>query len=220
MQEKTIIVGLDIGTSKVACIVAEVSADKQLTILGIGTHPSNGLRRGMIINPEKTVSSIKMAVQEAELMTDVDIRQVSVGISGAHIQGLNSHGVVAIKSQSVTQDDIHRVIESAQAWHLPANQKVLHIIPKEYKIDLQENISDPLGMYGVRLETRVHIVAADMYAVQNLINCCNRCDLHVSSIILEQIASSEAVLSQDEKDIGSSPKPAVNSLFVSMRDFI
>jgi len=202
MQEKKIIVGLDIGTSKVACIVAEVSADKRITVIGMGTHHSSGLRRGIVVNPEKTVESIQMAIQEAELMADVEIQQVYVGISGAHIQGLNSHGVVAIKTQKVTQDDIERVIDSARAWHLPANQKILHIIPKEYKIDSQGNIRDPLGMCGVRLEARVHIVAADMYAVRNLINCCNRCDLHVAAMVLEQIASSEAVLSQDEKDIG------------------
>lgn len=201
-RQNQIIVGLDIGTSKIACIVAEAGPDGRLDIIGIGTHPSHGLRRGVVVNIESTVESIRLAVEEAELMADVEIKKVYVGIAGSHIRGYNSHGVVATKSGEVTEEDVTRVIEAAKAMNIPADQKILHIIPQEYIIDRQDGIREPIGMCGVRLETRVHVITGAVSSAQNIIKCCNRCDLDVLDIVLEQIASSEAVLSQDEKDIG------------------
>lgn len=197
-----IIVGLDIGTSKIACIVAEAGPDGRLDIVGIGTHPSNGLRRGVVVNIESTVESIRLAVEEAELMADVDIKKVYVGIAGSHIRGYNSHGVVATKNGEVTEEDVTRVVEAAKAMNIPADQQILHVLPQEYIIDRQDGIREPVGMSGVRLETRVHVITGAVSSAHNIIKCCNRCDLDVSSVVLEQIASSEAVLSQDEKDIG------------------
>jgi cell division protein FtsA len=201
-RENQIIVGLDIGTSKIACIVAEAAPDGRLDIVGIGTHPSNGLRRGVVVNIESTVESIRLAVEEAELMADVDIKKVYVGIAGSHIRGYNSHGVVATKNGEVTEEDVARVVEAAKAMNIPADQQILHVLPQEYIIDRQDGIREPVGMSGVRLETRVHVITGALSSAQNIIKCCNRCDLDVSAIVLEQIASSEAVLSQDEKDIG------------------
>ena len=201
-RENQIIVGLDIGTSKIACIVAEAAPDGRLDIVGIGTHPSNGLRRGVVVNIESTVESIRLAVEEAELMADVDIKKVYVGIAGSHIRGYNSHGVVATKNGEVTEEDVTRVVEAAKAMNIPADQQILHVLPQEYIIDRQDGIREPVGMSGVRLETRVHVITGALSSAQNIIKCCNRCDLDVSAIVLEQIASSEAVLSQDEKDIG------------------
>ncbi len=201
-RENQIIVGLDIGTSKIACIVAEAAPDGRLDIVGIGTHPSNGLRRGVVVNIESTVESIRLAVEEAELMADVDINKVYVGIAGSHIRGYNSHGVVATKNGEVTEEDVARVVEAAKAMNIPADQQILHVLPQEYIIDRQDGIREPVGMSGVRLETRVHVITGALSSAQNIIKCCNRCDLDVSAIVLEQIASSEAVLSQDEKDIG------------------
>jgi len=201
-RDSQIIVGLDIGTSKIACIVAEAGADGRLDIVGIGTHPSNGLRRGVVVNIESTVESIRLAIEEAELMADVDIKKVYVGIAGSHIRGYNSHGVVATKNGEVTEEDVTRVVEAAKAMNIPADQQILHVLPQEYIIDRQDGIREPVGMSGVRLETRVHVITGAVSSAQNIIKCCNRCDLDVSDMVLEQIASSEAVLSQDEKDIG------------------
>ncbi len=201
-RENQIIVGLDIGTSKIACIVAEAGPDGRLDIVGIGTHPSKGLRRGVVVNIESTVESIRLAVEEAELMADVDIKKVYVGIAGSHIRGYNSHGVVATKNGEVTEEDVTRVVEAAKAMNIPADQQILHVLPQEYIIDRQDGIREPVGMSGVRLETRVHVITGAVSSAQNIIKCCNRCDLDVSDMVLEQIASSEAVLSQDEKDIG------------------
>ncbi|MDX8388663.1 MAG: cell division protein FtsA [Ghiorsea sp.] len=201
-RQNQIIVGLDIGTSKIACIVAEAGQDGRLDIVGLGTHPSKGLRRGVVVNIESTVESIRLAVEEAELMADVDIKKVYVGIAGSHIRGYNSHGVVATKNGEVTEDDVNRVVEAAKAMNIPADQQILHVLPQEYIIDRQDGIREPVGMSGVRLETRVHVITGAVSSAQNIIKCCNRCDLDVSSTVLEQIASSEAVLSQDEKDIG------------------
>lgn len=201
-RENQIIVGLDIGTSKIACIVAEAGPDGRLDIVGIGTHPSKGLRRGVVVNIESTVESIRLAIEEAELMADVDIKKVYVGIAGSHIRGYNSHGVVATKNGEVTEEDVTRVVEAAKAMNIPADQQILHVLPQEYIIDRQDGIREPVGMSGVRLETRVHVITGAVSSAQNIIKCCNRCDLDVSDMVLEQIASSEAVLSQDEKDIG------------------
>jgi cell division protein FtsA len=197
-----VLVGLDIGTSKIACVVAESSPDGKLDVIGIGTHPSRGLRKGVVVNIESTVESIRLAIEEAELMSGVDIQSVFAGIAGSHIRGYNSHGVVASKSSEVTREDVERVIDAAKAMNIPADQKLLHILPQEYIIDNQDGIREPIGMSGVRLEAKVHIVTGAASSAQNIVKCCNRCDLDVSDMVLEQIASSEAVLMQDEKDIG------------------
>ncbi|HKI60746.1 MAG TPA: cell division protein FtsA [Mariprofundaceae bacterium] len=197
-----VLVGLDIGTSKIACIVAESSPDGKIDIIGIGTHPSRGLRKGVVVNIESTVESIRLAVEEAELMSGVDIQSVFTGIAGSHIRGYNSHGVVASKGSEIVREDVDRVIDAARAMNIPADQQILHILPQEYIIDNQDGIREPIGMSGVRLEAKVHIVTGAVSSAQNIIKCCNRCDLDVSDMVLEQVASSEAVLMQDEKDIG------------------
>ncbi|MFQ5581235.1 MAG: cell division protein FtsA [Mariprofundaceae bacterium] len=197
-----VLVGLDIGTSKIACVVAESSPDGKLDVIGIGTHPSRGLRKGVVVNIESTVESIRLAVEEAELMAGVDIQSVFTGIAGSHIRGYNSHGVVATKNNEVAREDVDRVIDAARAMNIPADQKILHILPQEYIIDHQDGIREPIGMSGVRLEAKVHIITGAVSSAQNIIKCCNRCDLDVADMVLEQVASSEAVLLQDEKDIG------------------
>ncbi len=197
-----ILVGLDIGTSKIACVVAESGPDGRLDVVGVGTHPSRGLRKGVVVNIESTVESIRLAVEEAELMAGIEIKSVFTGIAGSHIRGYNSHGVVAIKGGEVTPDDVERVIDAARAMNIPADQKILHILPQEYIIDSQDGIREPVGMSGVRFEVKVHIVTGAVSSAQNIIKCCNRCGLDVADMVLEQVASSEAVLGQDEKDIG------------------
>ncbi|MDX8407813.1 MAG: cell division protein FtsA [Mariprofundaceae bacterium] len=197
-----VLVGLDIGTSKIACVVAEASPDGKLDVIGIGTHPSRGLRKGVVVNIESTVESIRLAVEEAELMAGVDIQSVFTGIAGSHIRGYNSHGVVASKGSEIMREDVDRVIDAAKAMNIPADQQILHILPQEYIIDNQDGIREPIGMSGVRLEAKVHIVTGAVSSAQNIVKCCNRCDLDVSDMVLEQVASSEAVLMQDEKDIG------------------
>jgi len=197
-----LLVGLDIGTSKIACVVAETGPDGKVDIIGIGTHPSRGLRKGVVVNIESTVESIRLAVEEAELMAGVEIHSVFTGIAGSHIRGYNSHGVVATKNNEVAREDVDRVIDAARAMNIPADQKILHILPQEYVIDHQDGIREPIGMSGVRLEAKVHIVTGAVSSAQNIIKCCNRCDLDVSDMVLEQVASSEAVLLPDEKDIG------------------
>lgn len=197
-----LLVGLDIGTSKIACIVAESNPDGRIDVIGIGTHASRGLRKGVVVNIESTVESIRLAVEEAELMAGVEIKSVYTGIAGSHIRGINSHGVVATKNGEVTEEDVERVIDAAKAMNIPADQKILHILPQEYIIDGQDGIRDPVGMSGVRLEAKVHLVTGAVSAAQNIVKCCNRCGLEVADMVLEQVASGEAVLSQDEKDIG------------------
>ncbi len=197
-----LLVGLDIGTSKIACIVSDAAPDGKLNIIGIGTHPSRGLRKGVVVNIESTVESIRLAVEEAELMAGVEIKSIFTGIAGSHIRGYNSHGVVATKNGEVTAEDVARVIDAARAMNIPADQKILHILPQEYIIDNQDGIREPVGMSGVRLESKVHIVTGAVSSAQNIVKCCNRCGLDVADMVLEQVASSEAVLSQDEKDIG------------------
>lgn len=197
-----LIVGLDIGTTKICAIVGEVAQDGTLDIVGIGSHPSQGLRKGVVINIEATVNSIKRAVEEAELMAGCEISHVYAGIAGGHIQGFNSHGIVAVKDSEVQQTDIDRVIDAARAIAIPLDREVIHILPQEYIIDDQDGIREPLGMSGVRLESKVHIVTGAVTSAQNIIKCAQRCGLAVSDIVLEQLASSESVLSQDEKELG------------------
>ena len=197
-----LIVGLDIGTTKICAIVGEVGQDGQVDIIGIGTHPSKGLRKGVVINIESTVNSIKRAVEEAELMAGCEITHVYAGIAGHHIKGFNSHGIVAVKDGEVTSADIDRVIDAARAVAIPLDREVIHILPQEFIIDEQDGIREPLGMSGVRLESKVHIVTGAVTSAQNIVKCAQRCGLTVADIVLEQLASSESVLSQDEKDLG------------------
>ena len=200
--EKNLIVGLDIGTSKVVAIVGEVKPDDEIEIIGIGSHPSRGLKKGVVVNIESTVQSIQRAVEEAELMAGCEIHSVHAGIAGSHIRSLNSHGIVAIKDREVTHNDVDRVIDAARAVAIPADQKILHILPQEFVIDEQEGIKEPVGMSGVRLEARVHMVTGAVSAAQNIVKCVRRCGLEVDDLVLEQLSSSYAVLSEDEKDLG------------------
>ena len=200
--DKNLIVGLDIGTSKVVAIVAEISAQGALEIIGIGSHPSRGLKKGVVVNIESTVQSIQRAVEEAELMAGCQINSVFAGIAGSHIRSLNSHGIVAIRDSEVSSSDVERVIDAARAVAIPADQKILHILPQEFIIDKQEGIREPVGMSGVRLEAKVHMVTGAVSAAQNIIKCVRRCGLEVDDIILEQLASSYAVLNEDEKELG------------------
>lgn len=201
-DNSNMIVGLDIGTSKVVAIVGEVKADGVLNIVGIGSHRSRGLKKGTVVNIESTVDSIQRAVEEAELMAGCRIHSVYAGIAGNHIRSMNSHGIVAIRDREVTRADIDRVIDAAQAVAIPADQRVLHILPQEYIIDSQEGVKEPLGMSGVRLEAKVHLVTCAINAVQNIEKCIKRCGLQTEEIILEQLASSYAVLTDDEKELG------------------
>ncbi|HKQ30389.1 MAG TPA: cell division protein FtsA [Burkholderiales bacterium] len=201
-DDEKLIVGLDIGTSKVLAIVGEQNANGELEIIGVGHHPSRGMKKGVVVNIESTVQSIQRAVEEAELMAGCQIHSVYAGIAGSHIRSTNSHGNVAIRDKEVSQFDIDRVIESASAMAIPADQKVLHVLPQEYIIDGQEGIREPIGMSGVRLESRVHIVTGAVSAVQNIVKCVRRCGLEVDDIILEQLASSTSVLTDDEKELG------------------
>ncbi|MEN8179056.1 MAG: cell division protein FtsA [Pseudomonadota bacterium] len=200
--EKNLIIGLDIGTSKVVAIVGEIRVDGGIEIIGIGSHPSRGLKKGVVVNIESTVQSIQRAVEEAELMAGCEIHSVFAGIAGSHIRSLNSHGIVAIRDKEVTQGDVERVIDAARAVAIPADQKILHILPQEFIIDEQEGIRDPIGMSGVRLEARVHMVTGAVSAAQNIVKCIRRCGLDADDLILEQLASSYSVLSEDEKELG------------------
>ncbi len=200
--EKDMIVGLDIGTSKVVAIVAEVLPDGGLEVVGIGSHPSQGLKKGVVVNIELTVKSIQRAIEEAELMADCQIHSVYAGIAGSHIRSFNSHGIVAIKDGEVTPLDVERVIDAARAVAIPADQKILHILPQEFIIDSQEGVRQPVGMSGVRLEAKVHLVSGAVSAAQNITKCVKRCGLEVDDVILEQLASGYAVLSEDEKELG------------------
>ena len=201
-QEKRTIVGLDIGTSKVLALVAELNQDGSIEVVGLGSHSSKGMKKGVVVNIESTVQSIQRAIEEAELMAGNQINSVFVGIAGSHIRSLNSHGIVAIKDHEVMSADLERVIEAAQAVAIPADQRVLHVLPQQYLIDNQEGIREPLGMSGVRLEAKVHLVTCAVNAVQNIEKCIRRCGLEVENVILEQLASSYAVLTEDERDLG------------------
>lgn len=200
--DRNLIVGLDIGTSKVAAIVGEVTDEGKIEVIGIGSNPSRGLKKGVVVNLESTVHSIQKAVDEAELMAGCKINSVFAGIAGSHIGSMNSHGIVAIKDKEVTQGDVDRVIDSARAVAIPADQKILHILPQEFIIDRQEGIKEPVGMSGIRLEARVHMITGAVSAAQNIIKCIRRCDLEVEDIILEQLASCASVLTEDEKELG------------------
>ena len=201
-DEKNLIVGLDIGTSKVVAIVGEVTPENEIEIIGLGSHPSRGLKKGVVINIESTVQSIQRAIEEAELMAGCQIHSVYAGIAGSHIRSLNSHGIVAIRDKEVLPADVDRVIDAARAVAIPADQKILHILPQEFIIDEQESIREPVGMSGVRLEAKVHMVTGAVSAAQNIIKCVRRCGLEVDDIILEQLASSHSVLTDDEKELG------------------
>jgi len=200
--EKNLVVGLDIGTSKVVAMVGEVAADGGMQVVGIGSHPSRGLKKGVVVNIDSTVQSIQRAVEEAELMAGCEIRSVYGGIAGGHIRSLNSHGIVAIRDNEVTQSDVDRVIDAARAVAIPADQRILHILPQEFVIDNQEGIRDPIAMSGVRLEARVHMVTGAVSAAQNIVKCVRRCGLEVDDVILQQLASAQAVLTDDEKELG------------------
>ncbi|WP_028451756.1 cell division protein FtsA [Chitinilyticum aquatile] len=199
---KNLIVGLDIGTSKVVAVVAEITDEGALNVVGLGSAASRGLKRGVVVDIEKTVSAIQSALGEAELMADCKIREVFTGIAGSHIKGINSHGMVAIKDREVTQADIDRVIETASAVNIPTDHQVLHILPQEYVIDGQEDVKEPLGMSGVRLEVRVHIVSGAVSSVQNITKCIRRCGLEIAEVVLQPLASAHAVLTEDEKELG------------------
>lgn len=200
--DKQMVVGLDIGTSKIVALVAEIDGDGNVDLIGMGTHPSQGLKKGVVVNIDSTVHAIGKAVQEAELMADVQIRSVFAGIAGSHIKSLNSHGIVAIKNTEVTQDDVDRVVDAAKAVAIPADQRIIHVLPQEFLIDNQDGIHQPIGMSGVRLEAKVHLVSGSISASQNIAKCIQLCNLEVEDIILEQLASSHSVLTDDEKDLG------------------
>lgn len=199
---KNCVVGIDIGTSKIVCIVGEVDEAGHLTIIGLGKHPSTGLKRGVVVNIEATVASIQKAVEQAEEMAGIQVRDVYTGIAGSHIRSFNSHGIVAISATEVASNDVDRVIDAARAVAIPADQKILHILPQEFIIDQQDGIKEPVGMSGVRLEAKVHIVTGAVSSAQNIDRCIRQCGLFPIDIILEQLASSYAVLSDDEKELG------------------
>jgi cell division protein FtsA len=198
---KNIIVGLDIGTTKVAAIVGEMHPHG-IDIIGIGTHPSRGMRKGAVINMEATVQAIKKAVEEAELMAGVEIHSVYTGIAGGHIMGINSHGTVAVKDKEIRENDLKRVMDAAKAVQIPMDREVIHVLPQEFIIDGQDGIKEPLGMSGVRLEVKVHIVTGAVASAQNIVNCAQKCGLNVSDIVLQPLASAEAVLTEEEKNLG------------------
>ncbi len=201
-NEDTVIVGLDIGTSKVVAIVGKLNPDETIEVIGIGSSPSRGLKKGVVVNIDSTVQSIQRAIEEAELMSGAQIHSVYCGIAGSHIRSMNSHGIVAVRDKEVVKADIDRVIDAAQAVAIPADQKILHILPQEYVIDDQDGVKEPLGMSGVRLESKVHLVTCAVNAAQNIEKCVRQCGLEVDDIILEQLASSYSALTDDEKDLG------------------
>jgi len=201
-DNSTFIVGLDVGTTKVCSVVGELSRKKELEIIGVGTYPSNGLKRGVVVNIDKTVESIKHAVEEAERMAGCEINTVLVGIAGGHIKGISGHGMITLRNREVTDRDIERVIESANAVSIPADREIIHVIPQEFIVDGEGGIKQPVGICGIKLETRVHIITGQVTAAQNLVKCIHLAGMDVSDVVLEQIASSESVLTDDEKEIG------------------
>ena len=201
-RQENIIVGLDIGTTKICAVVGEVERD-EINIIGIGTHPSIGLRKGVVVNIESTVDSIKKAVEEAELMAGCEISSVYAGIAGGHITGFNSRGIVAIKGPEITQTDVDRVIDAARAVAIPMDREVIHVLPQEYIVDEQTGIQNPVGMAGVRLEAKIHIVTGAVTSAHNIVKCANRSGLDVCDIVLESLASGESVLSSEEKELGT-----------------
>lgn len=196
-----IIVGLDIGTTKITAIVGEM-LDEEINVIGIGSHPSTGLRKGTVVNIESTVDSIKKAIEEAELMAGCDITSVYVGIAGNHIKGFNSHGLIAIKGREITDQDVERVIDAAKAVAIPTDREVLHVIPQEFIVDNMKSIQNPVGMTAIRLEAKIHIVTGAVSSARNIVKCCNKAGLEVCDIVLESLASGEAVLTKEEKELG------------------
>jgi cell division protein FtsA len=201
-ETKDLVVALDIGTSKVAALVAELRADGTIEILGMGGHESKGLKKGVVVNIESTVNAVQRALEEAELMADCKIASAFTGIAGSHIKSFNSTGMVAIKDREVGALDVERAIETAKAVNIPTDQQILHVLRQEFIIDGQEDVREPIGMSGVRLEVKVHIVTGAVSAAQNIVKCVRRCGLEVNDLILQPLASSRAVLSEDEKDLG------------------
>ncbi|OGA94892.1 MAG: cell division protein FtsA, partial [Betaproteobacteria bacterium RIFCSPLOWO2_12_FULL_66_14] len=201
-ENKNLVVGLDIGTSKVVAIVAELLPDHRLNIIGMGAHESKGLKKGVVVNIEATVNAIQRALEEAELMADCKIARVFTGIAGSHIKSFNSRGMVAIKDKEVSALDVERVIETARALPIPTDQQILHILTQQFIVDGQDGVREPLGMSGVRLEVEVHIVTGAVSAAQNIVKCVRRCGLEVNDLILQPLASSIAVLTEDEKELG------------------
>ena len=199
---KDLLVGIDIGTSKVVTLVGEVTSSGSINVIGMGSHPSQGLKRGVVVNIESTVQSIQRSVEDAELMVGCEIYSAYTGIAGSHIRSINSHGIVAIRDHEVSQADVERVLDAAKAIAIPADQKILHVLPQEFIIDSQDSIREPVGMSGVRLEAKVHIVTGAVSAAQNIVKCMKRCGLTTSDIVLEQFASSQSILSEDEKELG------------------
>jgi len=196
-----IIVGLDIGTTKIAAVVGEMLED-EINVIGVGSHPSTGLRKGTVVNIESTVDSIKKAVEEAELMAGCDISSVYVGIAGNHIKGLNSHGIIAIKGREIMEQDVERVIDAAKAVAIPTDREILHVIPQEFIVDDMESIQNPVGMTAIRLEAKIHIVTGAVSSARNIVKCCNKAGLEVCDLALESLASGEAVLTDEEKELG------------------
>ncbi|MGO9119145.1 MAG: cell division protein FtsA [Desulfomonilaceae bacterium] len=201
-RNEDILVGLDVGTTKICAIIGEINPEGTVDIVGLGTAPSRGLRRGIVVNIDHTVSGIKKAIEEAELMAGARADSVLAGISGGHIKGINSHGVIAIKNREVTSVDIARVVEAARAMAIPMDREVIHVQPQEFVVDDQEGIKEPIGMAGVRLEAKVHIITGAVSAAQNIMRCAHRSGLRVSELVLQQMASAEAVLLPDEKELG------------------
>ncbi len=201
-EPRNLIVGLDIGTSKVAALVAELRPDGSFEILGMGGHESKGLKKGVVVNIEATVSAIQRALEEAELMADCKIESAYTGIAGSHIKSFNSTGMVAIKDREVSPVDVERALETARAVNIPTDQQILHVLRPEYIVDGQEDVREPIGMSGIRLEVKVHIVTGAVSAVQNIVKCVRRCGLEVSDLVLQPLASSRAVLSDDERELG------------------
>lgn len=196
------IVGLDIGTTKVSVVVGESDINGEIEIIGVGNHPSHGLKRGVVVNIEKTVDSIQNAVEKAEHMSGHEIKEVIVGIAGGHIKGMNGHGMVTLREKEVTPKDIDRVIESANALLIPAEREIIHAIPQDYTVDRESGINDPVGIHGLKLEANVHIVTGDVTAARNIIKCIEMSGMNSVDMVIEQIASSEAVLTHDEREIG------------------
>jgi cell division protein FtsA len=201
-DSRNLLVALDIGTSKIVTLVAEITSEDKLNLIGMGSYPSRGLKKGVVVNIESTVNAIQRSLEEAELMADAKIREVIAGIAGSHIKSFNSHGMVAIKDKEVTQADVDRVVDTAKAVNIPMDQQILHVLTQEFIIDGQEDVREPIGMSGVRLEVKVHIVTGAVSAAQNIIKCVRRCGIEVKDLILQPLASSRAVLSEDEKDLG------------------
>ena len=202
MAESNVIVGLDIGTTKILCLVAEVRAPGDVEIIGVSSYPSKGLQRGIVLNLDSTVDSIRQAIEDAEKMAGTEITSVIVGIAGGHIRSLNGHGMITLRNREVTKRDLDRVIESATAGAQPADREVIHVMPQEFIVDGERKIKDPVGLYGVKLEAKIHMVTAQVTQAKNLVKCVHNSGVDVQSLVLEQIASSEAVLTPDERDVG------------------